>query len=194
MRLCLGLIGTNKYNHMKQITFLIYLFLFLPNVALSKTMNDSVEIYLLNQLDDPRGYCIDIRGYKLKAKINRGLQAHTCYSYQGEISVDQGFDSFKLTKNQFFMPSFDVCMKASSIIASANLKLGKCDYSKLQKFEWSNKGKIHPISNKKLCLTVNQGQSKQGGGGTPVHLMRNLSLELCTNSLKPFQIWGMRRA
>jgi len=177
---------------MKQITFLIYLFLFLPNIALSKTMNDSVEIYLLNQLDDPRGYCIDIRGYKLKAKINRGLQAHTCYSYQGEISVDQGFDSIKLIKNQFFMPSFNVCMIASSITASANLKLGKCDYSKLQKFEWSNKGKIHPIGNKKLCLTVNQGQSKQGGGGTPVHLMRNLSLEFCSNSLRPFQIWGMR--
>ena len=178
---------------MKQITFLIYLFLFLPNVALSKTMNDSVEIYLLNQLDEPRGYCIDIRGHKLKAKINKSLQAHTCYSYQGEISVDQGFDSIKLTKNQFFMPSFNVCMTASSVIPSSNLQLGKCDYSKLQKFEWSNKGKIHSVGNKKLCLTVNQGQSKKGGGGSPVHLMRNLSLELCTNALRPFQIWGMRR-
>ena len=178
---------------MKQITFLIYLFLFLPNIALSKTMNKNVEIYLLNQLDEPRGYCIDIRGHKLKAKINKALQAHTCYSYQGEISVDQGFDSTKLTKNQFFMPSFNVCMIASSVIPSSNLQLGECDYSKLQKFEWSNKGKIHPISNKKLCLTVNQGQSKKGGGGSPVHLMRNLSLELCTNSLRPFQIWGMRR-
>ena len=43
--------------------------------------NDSVEIYLLNQLDDPRSFCIDIKGHKLKAQINKGLQAHTCYSY-----------------------------------------------------------------------------------------------------------------
>ena len=57
----------------------------------SSQADDNVEIYLLNQLDDPRGFCIDI-GHKLKAKIDKGLQAHTCYSYQGEISPDQGFN------------------------------------------------------------------------------------------------------
>ena len=76
-------------------------------IITSSQANDNVEIYLLNQLDDPRGFCIDIRGHKLKAKIDKGLQAHTCYSYQGEISPDQGFDSLKLTKNQFFLPSFN---------------------------------------------------------------------------------------
>ena len=35
------------------------------------------------------------------------------------------------------------------------------------------KNKIHKlIANRKLCLTVDQGQSKKGGGGSPVHLMR----------------------
>ena len=47
----------------------------------SSQSDDNVEIYLLNQLDDPRGFCIDIRGHKLKAKIDKGLQVHTCYSY-----------------------------------------------------------------------------------------------------------------
>ena len=155
--------------------------------------DDNVEIYLLNQLDDSRGFCIDIRGHKLKAKIDKGLQAHTCYSYQGKISPDQGFDSLKLTKNQFFLPSFNVCMEASSLETSSNLKLGKCDRNKLQNFEWSNKNEIRLISNKKLCLTVDQGQSKKGGGGTPVHLMRNLSLELCNKSLNSYQAWGVRK-
>ena len=155
--------------------------------------DDNVEIYLLNQLDDSRGFCIDIRGHKLKAKIDKGLQAHTCYSYQGKISPDQGFDSLKLTKNQFFLPSFNVCMEASSLETSSNLKLGKCDRNKLQNFEWSNKNEIRLISNRKLCLTVDQGQSKKGGGGTPVHLMRNLSLELCNKSLNPYQAWSVRK-
>ena len=52
-----------------------------------------VEIYSLDQMDDQRGYCIDIKGHKSKAKIVSGLQAHTCYSYQGSIAVDQGFDA-----------------------------------------------------------------------------------------------------
>jgi hypothetical protein len=155
--------------------------------------DDSVEIYLLNQLDDSRGFCIDIKGHKLKAQINKGLQAHTCYSYQGEISPDQGFNSRKLIKNQFILTSFNVCMEASSLTPSANLKLRKCDRNKLQNFEWSNKNKIHLIVNKKLCLTVDQGRSKKGGGGSPVHLMRNLSLELCAESLNPYQTWSIRK-
>ena len=168
-------------------------FLLLSNPVWSKTTNDSVEIYLLNQLDDSRGFCIDIRGHKLKAKIDKELQAHTCYSYQGKISPDQGFDSIKLTQNQFFLPTFNVCMEASSFNPSTNLKLGKCDRNKLQNFEWSNKNEIRLISNRKLCLTVGQGQSNKGGGGTPVHLMRNLSLELCNKSLNPYQTWSVRK-
>ena len=155
--------------------------------------DDNVEIYLLNQLDDSRGFCIDIKGHKLKAQINKGLQAHTCYSYQGEISPDQGFNSRKLTKNQFILTSFNVCMEASSLTPPANLRLKKCDRNKLQNFEWSTENKIHLVGNRKLCLTVDQGQSKKGGGGSPIHLMRNLSLELCTESLNPYQTWSVRK-
>ena len=35
-------------------------------------------------------------GYKTDSDINKSLQAHSCYSYQGEISVDQGFDKVKI--------------------------------------------------------------------------------------------------
>ena len=164
------------------------LLLIIPSQA-----DDSVEIYLLNQLDDPRGFCIDIKGHKLNAQINKGLQAHTCYSYQGEISPDQGFNSLKLTKNQFILSAFNVCMEASSLIPSANLKLKKCDRNNLQNFELSNNNKIHLISNRELCLTVDEVQSKKGGGGSPIHLMRNLSLELCSKSLDPYQTWNTRK-
>jgi len=162
-------------------------------VVLSQTIGDTVEIYLLDQLDDYRGYCIDIKGYKSKAKINRGLQAHTCYSYQGKITVDQGFDALKLTKNKFFLPAFDVCMEAASAAVSANIRLSHCRDEKFQEFELDEKGRIHLISNLKLCLTVAQGQSKKGGGGSPVHLMRNLTLELCSDTLNHFQIWDVRK-
>ena len=173
----------------KNLAFIVLgLLLIAPSQA-----DDNVEIYLLNQLDDSRGFCIDIKGHKLKAQINKGLQAHTCYSYQGEISPDQGFSSLKLTKNQFILPFFNVCMEASSLTPSANLRLRKCDRNKLQNFEWSHENNIHLIDNRKLCLTVGQGQSKKGGGGSPVHLMRNLSLELCTESLNPYQTWSVRK-
>jgi hypothetical protein len=175
------------------LTILTFLILLSPNTVLSRTMGDTVEVYLLNQLDEYRGYCIDIKGYKSKASVNKGLQAHTCYSYQGEIAVDQGFDESKFSKNQFFLPGFNVCMESVSVSASENIQLSNCRNGKLQKFKWDKTGRIHLISNLKLCLTVAQGQSRKGGGGSPVHLMRNLSLELCSDTLKIFQIWGVRK-
>ena len=76
--------------------------------------NDYYEIYLLEQLNENRGYCIDIIGSKLNADPDNGLQAHTCYSYQGEVSVDQGFDNVKIDEDEFYMPFFDVCMEAEN--------------------------------------------------------------------------------
>ena len=84
-------------------------------------------------------------------------------------------------------------MEASSLTSSTSLRLRQCDYGKLQNFEWSNKNKIRLIGDRKLCLTVGQEQSKKGGGGSPVHLMRNLSLELCSKSLNPYQAWSIRK-
>lgn len=173
---------------MKLLLLFFHLFFLIPNIVLGEI----VEIYSLNQMDENRGFCIDIRGHKSKARINRGLQAHTCYSYQGEVAVDQGFDSSKLMKNQFYLPAFNVCMEAASVIPSASLQLSKCRDGQLQRFEWDKEGKIHPMDYENLCLTVTQGESRKGGGGSPVHLIRNLSLETCSDALKPFQRWGMR--
>ena len=58
---------------MKKIILLIYLLILSPN----DVSGEIIEIYTVNQLDEYRGYCIDIKGHKLKAKIRKGLQAHT---------------------------------------------------------------------------------------------------------------------
>ena len=158
----------------------------------SQVSAEIIEIHSLDEMDDQRGFCIDVRGHKSKAKINSGLQAHTCYSYQGSIAVDQGFDSLELNENKFYLPSFDVCMEATANAASALLILSKCQDVELQKFKWGNNGRIYLISNVKLCLTIAQGKSRQGGGGSPKHLIRNLSLEFCDNTQKTFQMWGER--
>ena len=84
-------------------------------------------------------------------------------------------------------------MEAVFIAAIAKIQLSNCRSGKFQKFELGKKGRIRLVSNLKLCLTVAQGQSKKGGGGSPVHLMRNLSFELCNDTLKFFQTWGVRK-
>ena len=174
---------------MKTLLAILSFFLF-PNIGLGNT----VEIYSVYQMDEPRGYCIDIKGHKSKAKVNRGLQAHTCYSYQGDLAVDQGFDHYKLLRNEFFLPAFNVCMEAASFTASSELGLRDCTNQNLQKFEWDKKNRIRLIGRTDLCLTISQGQSRNGGGGSLVHKIKNLSLGICSDDLERDQIWATGKA
>ncbi len=151
-------------------------------------LGEQVEIHLIDPIEEDRGYCIDIKGHKSKAKIQRGLQAHTCYSYQGKIAVDQAFDSLSFGENRLYLSVFDVCVRAESMRAAASLQLERCrEGEELQKFGWDDKGRIYVVANPRLCITVAQGEVRKGGGGTRVHLIRNLSLQYCSASLMPTQ-------
>ena len=115
------------------LTLLTCLILLSPDVVMSETMDDIVEVYLLNQLDDHRGYCIDIKGYKSRAKTNRGVQAHTCYSYEGSIAIDQSFDRKRIMNNEFFLSGFNVCMEVLSVVMPGSLSLKNCNLGDAQK-------------------------------------------------------------
>jgi hypothetical protein len=150
----------------------------------------TVEVYLLNTLNDSRGYCIDMKGYKTDADINKSLQAHSCYSYQGEVSVDQGFDIAKITNEEFYIHHLRFVWKQSFWIIHP-FKLNSCDKSNKQRFILQSDGKIQPKSDLNLCLTVSENFS-EGGGGSPVHLIRTLYLEDCNDALSSYQKWGIR--
>ena len=154
------------------------------------TRGSIVEIYLLDPLEDSRNFCIDIVGSKANADIQSGLQAHTCYSYQGEISVDQGFDKQRISEQEFFMPSFEVCMTFNS--TDNDLALSVCNGSELQKFTFLTNGNIVVNSDPNLCVTVDQNDAREGGGGNPIHLIRDLQIEECQESLSIYQSWGTR--
>ena len=97
---------------MKIFILVLCLFILSKNIGYSLEL---VEIHLLDNLDDDRGFCIDIKGHKSRAKIERGIQAHTCYSYQGQISIDQGFKKHSITNSSFYILGFSVCMKVKSV-------------------------------------------------------------------------------
>tara|TARA_B110000259_G_scaffold97272_1_gene112432 strand:+ start:90 stop:668 length:579 start_codon:yes stop_codon:yes gene_type:complete len=151
-----------------------------------------VEVYLLDALNDSRKYCLDIIGYKTNADINKGLQVHSCYSYQGKISVDQGFDTSRIDDNEFYIPLFKVCMEAVKIEKSSRLELKNCDKNQKQEFIFQNDGKIQPLSNLNLCLTASEN-FREGGGGNPVHLIRDLSLQICDDTFSSRQKWSFRK-
>jgi hypothetical protein len=53
-------------------------------------------------------------------------------------------------------------------------------------------GSIALENNKNLCLTISTENSREGGGGNPPHLIRNLTLENCNISQLKYQVWATR--
>ena len=144
-------------------------------------------------LDENRGYCLDIKGYKTNADPTRGLQAHTCYSYQGRIAVDQGFDIDRMNSGQFYLPGFEVCIELSPQNDTYEIKLSACDLSNnAQNLKLTDKGEITFANDPSLCLTASDKESREGGGGEPVHLIRDLSIISCDDQKKVYQRWGLR--
>ena len=150
-----------------------------------------VEIYLTDdELDSSLNeYCLDVSGHKENANPESGLQAHTCYSYEGELGVDQVFDAGRLTDSILYMPNFDACLQLDSLEAGAAVGLAACDDSDLQSIELRDDGTIRPMRESDLCITAGTEWRR---GGFPLHLIRDLSLELCGDDLASGQEWAAR--
>lgn len=160
--------------------------------SISNASETLVEIMLKEPLDEPRGFCIDIAGGKGKgALIKNGLQAHTCYHYEGALAEDQAFDKKLLSKGEFFIPYYNVCMAVETVQAGSPLILKKCQKKENQQFTLKPNGELVPSSKPELCVTVDASHVKKGRGGNPIHIMRKLSLEPCSATQKKYQRWGL---
>ena len=178
---------------LKRLTFVSMAMMLTGSLlAQADTTENIVELMLVDRLDEARGYCLDIAGGQGKnAPLDRGLQAHTCYHYTGSILEDQGFNGELISEGQFEIPYFDVCMSVSSLNAGAAITLEQCDDLNTQKFELNANGQLVTQADPKLCITVSPSQKKEGRGGSPVHVMRPLSLQPCADSSKAYQTWSI---
>ena len=152
---------------------------------------DMVEITLADDLDGIKnGYCLDIaRGQKENANPANGLQAHTCYSHEGQLAIDQIFDTDRFVNEELYMPEFDVCASVSSVEVGATVSLAECDGSDQQKLILTSKGQITPSSDTTLCVTAAE-ETRTGRSKT--NLMRALSLQTCSEENAPTQVWRTR--
>ncbi len=157
----------------------------------NQSVKELVEVKLNDDIDEPRGYCLDIAGGRgTKAPLDKGLQAHTCYDYTGDLLEDQSFDASLIEQGQFKIPYFDVCMTASSTEAGANLELATCDSKDTQQFSLEPNGNLTLQAKPELCVTVSSTEKKEGRGATPIHVMRPLSLQPCSADNVAYQAWS----
>ena len=158
--------------------------------AESKAPAEGVEITLKDELDGIlNSYCLDIAGGNKDVNPDKGLQAHTCYSYRGELGTDQVFDPSRFTKNTLYMPNYEVCATLTGLESGAKVGLAACDSSDLQAIAFTGEGTISPVSAPNMCFTAAQ-ESRFGRGSQ--HQIRDLTLESCSEDLASVQQWRTR--
>lgn len=155
------------------------------------------EVTLAERLgDEPRGWCIDAAGHQKNAIMAGGLHAHTCYSYEGEgkyrVAEDQGFVKQDIAgKDRFRLGAFGYCMSLSARRANSWIALTPCDDRPEQDFVLTDQGQIKSTMAPELCVTLGT-RTVPGGGGTPVHQIRDLRMQRCGEGQAGLQIWRLR--
>lgn len=163
------------------------------SISISGTASaEEVEITLVDNLDgDLSSYCLDIVGSGRRADPDKGLQAHTCYSYRGDLGIDQIFDSELIEQGRLYMPRFDVCAQIAAPEIGAGITLADCTGGEDQRFTLAADGTISPASQEELCFTAGT-QTRLGRGGTSRHQIKTLSLALCDEAISDRQSWRLR--
>jgi len=153
-----------------------------------------VEVKLIAPFEEDRGWCLDLRGGQNNGNPIGGLHGHTCYTYHGNgPTPDQAFVKENiLEKNEFRLVHFeDQCMTLYEPLAGSFISLESCDGRKAQEFVLTESGHIKPLAIPEYCLTVGRAVIP-GGGGSPLHIMRDVTFEACDGAYVDRQTWELR--
>jgi hypothetical protein len=90
------------------------------------------------------------------------------------------------------MLAFDVCMEAKIHNYGASLTLRDCNNIAVQKSDFTPENQIKVLGKHDLCVAVESGNSRQGGGGTPPHLIRTLQLKSCSRTDFKYTAWKIK--
>lgn len=139
-------------------------------------------IQLLDPLDEPEFYCLDVPGWGNRLNLDAPLMAHTCKPG----AADEMFTIGSQLPTRLFMQAYDRCVEAGSAQQGSELFMERCSDSKLQGFLIEEKGHIR-LTGTELCLVVADGVGTPTNG--PSHVRRNLSLESCNGTTPNLSIW-----
>lgn len=156
------------------MTQLLVVFAVTLFAALNVGAVDAAEglIELVDPLDEPERYCLDVRGFGRRLNLEAPLMAHTCKPG----AADELFTRDYPGPGQLYMKAYDRCVTAESSQAGAEVFVRECDSSASQRFSFESNGWIK-LAESNLCLTVADGKGTRAGG--PSHLRRDLALETC---------------
>ncbi len=162
--------------------------------AMNANAETPVEVKLIAPIEEDRGWCLDLRGGQNNGEPIGGLHGHTCYTYNGRgPTPDQAFVMENVqAKNEFRMVEFnDKCMTLYEPKAGSFISMETCDGRRTQQITMNESGQISPEMMPELCVTMG-AVVVPGGGGRPLHIMRDVTFEACDSEINERQFWELR--
>lgn len=146
---------------------------------------DNTLIQLVDPLDEPEYYCVDVPGFRQSLNLDGALTVHTCKPN----AEDELFTINYPAVGQFYMPAYERCMEASTTEAGAELFMTECSDSPRQRFAYRDNDTIQLQSDdtETLCLVVADKAGEPTGG--PSHLRRDLMMQPCAIVLVALSQW-----
>ena len=152
-------------------------------VAVDAAVAARTLVQLVDPLDEPEFYCVDVPGFGSSLRLEAALMAHTCKPG----ADDEIFAVNEPGPGNLVMPAYDLCMEASGTESPAELLLRECSDSAMQQFLLDDEGAL-ALAGTGLCVAVAPGAGEPTGG--PSHVRRDLVLLDCGDAEPALRQWA----
>jgi len=139
-------------------------------------------IQLIDPLDEPEFYCVDVPGFRDRLNLDAPLMAHTCKPG----AADESYTIDHPKPGQLYMKAYERCIEASSAKKGGEVYMKACSDSPMQRFAFTSDGQIQLVG-ESVCLAVADVPGVPTGG--PSHLRRDLTLEACSEAKPTLSRW-----
>ena len=169
---------------MKDLVCFLALLTLFPFLVEAKS--DPVMIRLVDPLDEPEFYCVDIPGFRQNVRLDAALMAHTLKRFG---SADEMFIFDYPSQGQIYAAEYGLCIEAARASSGASLYLKKPNDSPLQRFELTDEGMLVLRDHPQLGFAVDGKDGTKAGG--PSHLRRDLSLQNLSKLKASLYTWKL---
>jgi hypothetical protein len=158
----------------------------IEDAAAKTDMSSSVMIRLVDPLDEPEFYCLDVPGHGSGVQLESPLTAHTLKAFG---SADEMWVLNYPATGQIYVPAYKRIIESERAEAGASLYLKPPSDSPLQRFTMKDDGSIVLTEHTELAFAVAPGVGEPTRG--PSHLFRKMGLAKVADTPEKLARWKL---
>jgi len=130
--------------------------------------HDEGMMRLVHELDESRGICFDITGFRDSIDLDVPIQVHTCKP-NPQAREDEVFLMNHPQPGNIYNKTYDVCIDAVAVVERGSVFVRPCSDADTQKFDLTDDGELRPVGESGLCIAVSPSPSHPAirSGRTP---------------------------